>query len=158
MLNHQSHATLLAYFSRLWWLPALGLPLVFMLQWFATTLFVLGVEDAKMKMRNMYRLQSGTDSRSAHLPAPLGGTCPAVTPSPEDVAKAKELEKDESKAIHHLEDERFLQYGIVAGRPIGPLCNPTPETAERVAKQERERVNYAESQKTSLINIDLTKG
>ena len=105
----------------------------------------------------MYRLESETD-RSASFPTYLGGTCPAVTPSSKDIVKAMHLEKDESKAIYHLKDERFLTYGIIAGRPFGPLCNPTPESAERVTKQERARVKYAESQKTSLVHIDLKQG
>ena len=117
-----------------------------------------------MKMKDLYQVRSDASIQissaipSINFPAPLGGTRPAVTPSPEDILKSIQFGKDDSTSIHHLQDKRFLEYGIVAGRPIGPLCNPSPEPAERVEKQERNRVKEAQSQKTSLIHIDLTQG
>ena len=94
----------------------------------------------------------------AIVPRPLGGTLPDAVPSEADLVKERELRGKEGQELLHMEDKRFLQYGIIAGRPIGPLSSHMPQDSDQIETQEQARREDLQAQKTVVMKIDLQKG
>ena len=118
------------------------------------------LDPAKTKRTMLDLFQAkGRPRKAALVPQPLGGSLPAAVPSAADRRRAQEVQGNEDKQLLHLDDKRFLAYGIIAGRPIGPLSSHMPQTKKQVETQEEARRERARrSEKSLVMEIDTKNG
>ena len=119
------------------------------------------LDPAKTKRTVLDLFQAkGRPRKAALVPQPLGGSLPAAVPSAADRRRAQEVQGNEDEQLLHLDDKRFLAYGIIAGRPIGPLSSHMPQTNKEQleAQEEARRERARRSEKSLVMEIDTKNG
>ncbi len=89
---------------------------------------------------------------AAILPGPLGGTCAAAVPSPDDVLRVP------LDGVLDIFNERLLALRIILGRAPLPLFTHVAQPRDMVERQNDRRSQLASAFRTPVPDMDLDHG